>query len=164
MRRQVTTTQALAAAALVAAACVVALLAGCGGDDGTAGTTTQARSTPATTTQARSTPATTGGASTTGSATTEPRRPPTPETRQIVVRDGRPVGGVARLEYERGEQVRFIVQSDVADEVHVHGFDLTKDVPANGSVRFEFAAAFEGVFEIELEGAGLEIAELRIRP
>ena len=42
--------------------------------------------------------------------------------------------------------------SDVADEIHVHGYDLKKDVPAGGSVRFSFPASIEGVFEIELEG------------
>lgn len=83
---------------------------------------------------------------------------------RIVVRGGQPVGGVARLEYESGQGVRFTVHSDVADEVHVHGFDILKDVPANGSVRFEFPADIEGVFEVELETTHVKIAELRIEP
>ena len=33
-----------------------------------------------------------------------------------------------KLEYTPGEQIRFKVGSDVADEVHVHGYDLMKDV------------------------------------
>jgi hypothetical protein len=88
----------------------------------------------------------------------------TPTIVRIVVRDGKPVGGVARLEYASGERVRFTVHSDVADEVHVHGFDIKKDVPANGSVRFGFPADIEGVFEVELEDAHIKIAELRIEP
>jgi hypothetical protein len=88
----------------------------------------------------------------------------TPEIKQIVIRGGKVVGGVKRLEYERGERVRFSVRSDVADEVHVHGFDVTKDVPAKGSVRFEFSADIEGVFGVELHHSGMEIAELGIRP
>ena len=83
---------------------------------------------------------------------------------RIVVRGGRPVGGVARLEYESGEHVRFSVRSDVADEIHVHGFDITKDVPAKGSVRFAFPADIEGVFDVELHHADVKIAELRITP
>jgi hypothetical protein len=90
------------------------------------------------------------------------RQPATIE--RIVVRGGKPVGGVRRLEYESGERVRFSVRSNVPDEVHVHGFDLTKDVPANGSVRFAFRADLEGVFDIELHHAGIAIAELRIKP
>ena len=61
------------------------------------------------------------GAETTQSGVTEitePEQPePEPEPAQIVVRDGKPVGGVARLEYERGERIRFTVVSDTADEV-----------------------------------------------
>jgi len=82
----------------------------------------------------------------------------------IVVKNGEPVGGVQDLEYSAGDQVRFTVDSDVADEVHVHGYDLMKDVPAGGSVSFSFPAEIEGIFEVELEGRKEEIAELRVNP
>jgi hypothetical protein len=85
-------------------------------------------------------------------------------TTAIVVRNGEPVGGVQELEYSAGEQVRFTVRSDVADEIHVHGYDLMKDVPAGGSVSFSFPAEIEGIFEIELEGLKEQIAELRVNP
>lgn len=106
------------------------------------------------------------GPQTTQSGVTEAAEPeqPVPQVKRIQVRDGEPVGGVARLEYERGERIRFAVFSDTADEVHVHGFDLAKDVAANGSVRFDFEADIEGVYEVELEGAHVQIAELRIEP
>jgi len=82
----------------------------------------------------------------------------------IIVRNGEPVGGVQELEYSAGEQVRFTVRSDVAEEIHVHGYDLMKDVPAGGSVSFSFPAEIEGIFEVELEGQGEQIAELRVNP
>ncbi len=44
------------------------------------------------------------------------------------------------LTYNKGEQVRFKVDSDVSDEVHVHGYDIMKDVKAGGSVSFDFPA------------------------
>jgi hypothetical protein len=82
----------------------------------------------------------------------------------IVVKSGEPVGGVQELEYSAGDQVRFKVDSDVADEIHVHGYDLMKDVPAGGSVSFSFPAEIEGIFEVELEGRKEQIAELRVNP
>ena len=82
----------------------------------------------------------------------------------IVVRNGEPVGGVAELEYSAGEEVKFKVRSDVADEVHVHGYDLSKDVEAGGAVSFSFPAELEGIFEVELEEAAEQIAELRVNP
>jgi hypothetical protein len=85
-------------------------------------------------------------------------------TQQITIRGGKPVGGVKKLDYKKGDQVKFIVTSDVADEIHVHGYDLMKDVPAGGSVQFSFPASIEGVFEIELEGRKQQIAQLKVSP
>jgi hypothetical protein len=82
----------------------------------------------------------------------------------IVVKNGKPVGGVKRLEYKKGQRVRFAVESDVSDEVHVHGYDRTSFVNAGGRVRFNFKANLEGVFEIELESRHVQIAELRVKP
>ncbi len=82
----------------------------------------------------------------------------------IVVENGEPVGGVQELEYQAGEEVRFTVRSDVADEIHVHGYDLMKDVAAGGAVSFSFPADIEGIFEVELEGRKEQIAELRVNP
>ncbi|HEX6665080.1 MAG TPA: hypothetical protein VF081_00615 [Solirubrobacterales bacterium] len=82
----------------------------------------------------------------------------------IVIKNGEPVGGIAQLTYNKGEQVRFKVDSDVSDEVHMHGYDIMKDVKAGGSVSFDFPATIEGVFEAELEGRKEQILELTVNP
>jgi hypothetical protein len=82
----------------------------------------------------------------------------------IVVENGKPVGGVRELTYNKGEQIRFEVESDVSDEVHVHGYDIMKDVKAGGSVSVDFPASIEGVFEAELEGRKEQIIELTVNP
>ena len=82
----------------------------------------------------------------------------------VVVRNGAPIGGVRTLTYIKGDRIRFQVDSDVGDEVHVHGYDLSKDIEAGGSVRFDFDASLEGIFEVELEGRHTQIAELRVNP
>jgi hypothetical protein len=87
-----------------------------------------------------------------------------PEITTIVIKNGKPVGGIADLTYDKGEQVRFKVDSDVSDEIHVHGYDIMKDVEAGGSVSFDFPATIEGIFEAELEGRGEQILELTINP
>jgi hypothetical protein len=83
---------------------------------------------------------------------------------RIVIENGEPVGGIEELSYEKGDQIHFRVESDVADEVHVHGYDLAKDVEAGGTVSFDFPATIEGVFEAELEERKEQIAELRVNP
>lgn len=82
----------------------------------------------------------------------------------IVIKNGKPAGGIADLTYNKGEQVRFKVDSDVSDEVHMHGYDIMKDVKAGGSVSFDFPATIEGVFEAELEGRKEQILELTVNP
>ncbi len=82
----------------------------------------------------------------------------------IVIKNGKPVGGIAALTYNKGEQVRFKVDSNVSDEIHVHGYDIMKDVEAGGSVSFDFPATIEGIFEAELEDRGEQILELTVNP
>ncbi|HKT83255.1 MAG TPA: hypothetical protein VJQ84_05395 [Solirubrobacterales bacterium] len=87
-----------------------------------------------------------------------------PAITTIVIKHGKPVGGVAQLTYDEGERVRFKVESDVSDEVHMHGYDIGKDVKAGGSVTFDFPATIEGVFEAELEDRAEQILELTVNP
>ena len=77
---------------------------------------------------------------------------------------GEPVGGIADLNYKKGDQIQFKVQSAVADEVHVHGYELMKDVPAGGTITYDFPATIEGVFEAEMEGQKEQIIQLTVEP
>ncbi|MBA3326761.1 MAG: hypothetical protein H0T43_00465 [Solirubrobacterales bacterium] len=57
-----------------------------------------------------------------------------------------------------------VTTPDTSDGVHLHGYDLTEDLAPGRRARFSFDADAEGVFEVELEGAGVQIAELRVGP
>lgn len=93
------------------------------------------------------------------------KAPPEPEVTTIVLDgSGKPVGGVAEISVEAGDDVRFRVRSPVADEVHVHGYDISKEVPAGGTAAFDFPADIEGLFEVELHHGEEQIAELRVNP
>jgi hypothetical protein len=91
-------------------------------------------------------------------------QPKEPEVATIVVRGGQPAGGVQELTFEKGERIRFIVESDVADEVHLHGYDIAKPVDAGGEVEFDLPASIEGVFEVELEERVVPLAEVTVNP
>ena len=60
--------------------------------------------------------------------------------------------------------MRFEVVSDTADEIHVHGYDLMKDVAKGGSVTFSFKGSIDGRFVVELEDHEQQIAELDVAP
>jgi hypothetical protein len=93
---------------------------------------------------------------------TTTRSGPTSTVIPIVVKGGKPVGGITRTSVPKGQTVDLVVQSDVADEVHVHGYDLHKDVEAGGEVQIFFKAEITGVFEAELENRKLQILELTV--
>jgi len=83
---------------------------------------------------------------------------------RIVIVGGEPQGGVQNLEFTTGEEVRFEVVSDIAEHVHVHGYDVIQDVEPGKPVLFAFPADVDGVYEVELEDSHVPIAELTISP
>ncbi|MDX6668298.1 MAG: hypothetical protein QOK04_1678 [Solirubrobacteraceae bacterium] len=103
-------------------------------------------------------------AATAAATTSTATAPPAPVFKRIVVKNGKPVGGINKITVKQNDRVRFEVDSDVSDEIHVHGYDFHKDVTAGGSVRFDFPAKISGGFVIELEKRGEQIAELKVQP
>ena len=87
-----------------------------------------------------------------------------PPTTTIVLKDGKPVGGFAKLSYNKGDQVTFVVKPDVDGDVHIHGYNLEEPGTAGKPLRFSFAANIEGVFEIEDHGSNEKIAQLTVNP
>jgi hypothetical protein len=79
----------------------------------------------------------------------------------INVVNGKPQGGIQKITVKKGQPVRFTVRSDVADEIHVHGYNFHKDVKKGGSVSFDFPATIDGIFVIELESRSEQIASLQ---
>jgi hypothetical protein len=93
-----------------------------------------------------------------------PPGPPPPVQARIVIRGGEVVGGTRVFKVKQDRQVVLIVRSDVADHVHLHGYDLMADVGPGTVGRIRFESSITGRFEIELEDRGLPIGELQVRP
>jgi hypothetical protein len=90
---------------------------------------------------------------------------------KITFRNGVPVGGVREIEVAKGDPVRLEVTPDVLAEVHVHGYEVTKDVEAGQTAKLAFPATAEGVFQVEVhhlvngeEEGGVQVAELNVTP
>jgi len=131
------------------------LLAGCGGDDNGS----QAASTSGAPT--RSPTSTAGPTSTTRATTTTAGFAGT--LIEARVTGGKVETAERRVTLASGEPVRIRVEADVADEVHVHGYDLTRPVGPGKPATIEFAADLPGVYEVELEAAKRKLFELEVR-
>lgn len=103
-----------------------------------------------------------GGETTTTEQAPTPK--PSPAVTTIRVSNGEPVGGVTKITARKGDTVRVVVVSDMAEEVHLHGYDISRAVTTDKPARFRFEAKLEGVFEVELEQLGVPIASLEVRP
>jgi hypothetical protein len=71
-------------------------------------------------------------------------------------------GGVVRYGIPKGSAVELVVSSDVADQVHVHGYDRLSYVTAGASTTLRFTADLPGVFDVELEQRGAPLAQLQV--
>lgn len=77
------------------------------------------------------------------------------------VRDG-VVKGPGEITIAQGEVLHAWVSADVADEVHVHGFDLHFDVVPGERAHVEFEASAAGIYEVELEESGLLLFTVKV--
>jgi hypothetical protein len=99
----------------------------------------------------------------------EPAPAPEPEIARIRIRGGAVADGAARVQATKGETVRMVVSADAPDEIHLHGYDITRNAAPGRPARFRFKATIEGVFEIEshvAEDAGKDplVARLVVEP
>lgn len=137
--------------ALVAAAAVVAVAAiviiGTGGSNGGGKDSTNATTNGA--------PGTTSGAATTTAQAKVP---------VVTVKDGKAVGGEQTISAKSGERARFEVTSDADHEIHLHGFDVAKEVKAGRSVAFDVKADAPGIYEFEIEDTGTKIGQVKVEP
>ena len=137
---------AVAAALMV----VVGVLAGCGGEPATGG----ASSAP----PALSSGTVAGGPGGSSAASVGPT------TRVIAVRarGGQVSGETGRVTVPPASPVTLSVTSDVADEIHLHGYDRQAEIPAGGTASISFTANIPGIFEMELEQSKLQLLQLRV--
>jgi len=139
----------------VATAAVAVLLTGCAAgqeQDDAVSAPTPASASPS------------AAASESAGAVPSPVASPTPSVRTVEVAyaGGQVTGTSGREEVPVGEQVVLRISSDVAEEVHVHGYDLEGAVPAGGSVDIPVTATIPGVFEVELHESGKVLFQLRV--
>lgn len=121
-----------------------------------------------------STPSTSGAGTTTSnpSSTTLTTPTTTSVTPTTVVDDsveilvtvaGGQLTSERRAEVKLGDNVKIVIRSDTADELHLHGYDLTVDVAAGQDAELAFVAEIPGIFEVELEGLRLQVLELVVK-
>jgi hypothetical protein len=121
--------------------------------------------TPAATTTETTTQAETGTETNEEPTTTEPEEEPEepagPRIIRLNVRADEPE--IERVDVDLDERVVLVVRADVADHVHLHGYDIMSDVAPGQPARIAFRATIPGQFEVELEDRRQQIAQLTVQ-
>lgn len=135
----------------VAALALTAALSGCGSDDAQpAAATSSPDATPAAT------------------AKPSPKTSATPTSDAVAINitiDGKQVDPApSRTKVPVNSKVRLTVSSDVANEIHVHGYDIYKDVAPGKPAVITFKADQKGLFEVEThESPVLILGQLQVQ-
>jgi heme/copper-type cytochrome/quinol oxidase subunit 2 len=88
----------------------------------------------------------------------------TPNVYDIVVRGGRRISEPAVLKVHQGDEVKIRITSDVADEFHLHGYNLHLAVSPERSAVLQFTAKLTGRFTYESHKSGKELGALEVYP
>ena len=135
-----------------------------------ASTTTGGSVPPATEATPTTVPATTEPPQTTSSTTTTAptttMAPTTTALDKVVIVAGYVSGDVQvesdRVEVSLDSTVEIQVTGDLAEEVHVHGYDYFADIEPGQLATITFVADIPGIFEVELEDSRLLLFELEV--
>lgn len=82
---------------------------------------------------------------------------------EVQVAGGKLAGDTGRVPVTTGEHVTLVVTSDVADEVHLHGYDLEARLSPGQPAELAFDATIPGVFEVELHESGTVLLSLQVQ-
>ena len=86
-----------------------------------------------------------------------------PVTIAVTIANGKVSPSGAKYDVSKGSTVTINVTSDSADIIHVHGYEIEKDVVAGTPLVITFTADQTGSFEVETHVIEATIATLNVR-
>lgn len=103
-------------------------------------------------------------AGTTASALPAAATAPVVQVFDLKIKDGKLLSGPERIEVQQGDTLTLRITSDHADELHLHGYDLTLALPAGQAAELRLVADRSGRFEYELHHAHQGLGALEVLP
>lgn len=100
----------------------------------------------------------------TGQPATEPSEQSTSSTTAILFERGALARKSDQVHVVPGTTVTLAVTSDVADDIHLHGYNSLAPTVPGGEARLQFDADRPGRYVAELEGRALPLVEFIIEP
>ena len=99
-----------------------------------------------------------------GSSSKKSKTASGPQTFRIALKGHAPVGGRKTLTITQGNRAVILVSSDGKDTVHLHGWDIEREITPSKPGRFAFKASNQGAYELESHTTNQKIATIQVRP
>jgi Cupredoxin-like domain len=82
---------------------------------------------------------------------------------RVSLKDGKVTPAADRVDVDLGSHVKIVVTSDSDDEVHLHGYDIEREVAPGSPARLSFLADQPGLFEFESHKSGKLLFQLQVK-
>ena len=69
----------------------------------------------------------------------------------------------ARVDLAPGSRLRLVITVDHDDEVHVHGFEVEREVKAGTPVTIDLTGGEPGLYEVETHHPSLRLLQVLVR-
>jgi heme/copper-type cytochrome/quinol oxidase subunit 2 len=83
---------------------------------------------------------------------------------EVTILKGKKVEGPDVIKLKKGDKVLLLVHSDSADELHIHGYDITAEIVPDQAVRVHFIATRTGRFSFEIHRWELHLGVIEVYP
>jgi hypothetical protein len=104
-----------------------------------------------------------GGAASPASGSTSETSEPDVRTLQITVTGKKVTPAPARVDLASGTRLRLVITVDHDDEVHVHGFEVEREVTAGKPVTIDLTGGEPGLYEVETHDPELRLLQVLVR-
>ena len=81
----------------------------------------------------------------------------------VTITHGKASGDTGRIPVAVNSHVTIQVTDDTADEVHLHGYDIEKELEPGKPTTLSFVADQTGIFEVELHKANVVILHIQVQ-
>ena len=68
------------------------------------------------------------------------------------------------IKVKKGDRVLIVVSSDKPETVHLHGYEIEREITPSKPGRFAFTAKNEGAYELESHTTEKKLATLQVQP
>jgi len=80
----------------------------------------------------------------------------------VQIQSGRVVPAPGRFQVRQGDSVIIEVSSDVADTVHLHGYDIEVELEPGTPAELQFTADRAGLYDVETHDTHLTLFQLQV--